>query len=214
MKNITTVLFDLDGTLIKTWPFICGSFRYVLSHFGLSDAGLSDSKMRHCGLYEAYEHLGVSKDRHDKAGKLHIQFQSDPVNLNTLEHCQHAEKVLQELHRQGFNLGIVSNRQKNHRDLLRHCRLEHYFQCVIGHEHAGVGKPNPKGIQLALSHFKVDADQAVIIGDTIADIKAGKNAGILTVAIDGSECREDLIAAKPDYLFDDLGALLPLLVKT
>ncbi len=123
-------------------------------------------------------------DQREVATRLHLEFQTDPKNLETLQLCSNALSVLEKLHSHEFNLAVVSNRSKNHGDLIAHCGLRDYVRYVVGHEHVSKGKPDPEGIHLALAHFNVVPSQAVIVGDTVADVIAGKNASIHTVAVE------------------------------
>ena len=56
------------------------------------------------------------------------------------------------------------------------------FDYVISGREITHGKPDPQIYLLTLDHFGLNRDEAVIIEDSPYGIKAGKNAGILTLA--------------------------------
>jgi phosphoglycolate phosphatase len=59
-----------------------------------------------------------------------------------------------------------------------------------------------------LAELKVEARKAVMIGDGDTDIAAGKAAGVYTCGVTYGLCeREELVAARPDVVIDDLREL-------
>jgi phosphoglycolate phosphatase len=208
MKNVKAVLFDLDGLLIQSWPFICASYNYVLTHLKLPQHGMSHPKMRHCTLEQAYAHLGVSGDMVHVANRMHLEFQS--LNLHLLKPFPDTIPTLRALEAR-CHRAVVSNRKKNAPDLLKHCDLLDHFDLVIGAEDVSRGKPHPEGIFHALDYFGLEPYEVVMVGDTTADVEAGKRIGAWTVAVDGSDCAEAIFQARPDFFVKNLGELVPLL---
>jgi len=64
-------------------------------------------------------------------------------------------------------------------------------------------KPNIGMIKTAANEFNIDLDSSYIIGDSVRDIKCGKNAGLITIGLrTGKKCKDGDI--DPDYYFEDL----------
>ena len=60
-----------------------------------------------------------------------------------------------------------------------------------------------------------DRSRVLKIGDTIADIQEGKNAGVITaVVMTGTQTRDELIKLNPDYIFADITDLLNILTTS
>lgn len=212
MKEVTTVLFDLDGLLVRSWPLIMGSYGHVLTQLKLSAEGLKHPKMRHCTLHQAYEHLGVNSPQViEEATRLHLEFQAENLHLLEAFPEVHPTLYVLKVFKPRLRMGVVSNRQGNAARLLKHCHLLHHMELVIGAEDVPLGKPSPRGIYEALEYFGSEPHQTVIVGDTVVDVQAGKSIGAWTVAIDGSECREELEKAHPDFLLNNISELIPLL---
>jgi len=77
-------------------------------------------------------------------------------------------------------------------------------------------RPEPDMIRHAMIEFGIqDAAEVVKVGDSAIDIEEGKNAGCgLNIGITtGAHTFDQLKAAEPDYIIDDLLELLPLLDK-
>jgi len=79
------------------------------------------------------------------------------------------------------------------------------------------GKPSIYAAQTALNRLGVRANQAVMVGDSLtSDIKLGKRANMRTVlTLTGTHSRADAAALpieeQPDYIIQDLSALIPIL---
>lgn len=75
-------------------------------------------------------------------------------------------------------------------------------------------RPHPDMIFMAMELMGINnADEVVKVGDSAIDIEEGKNADCgLTVGITtGAHTRDQLAAANPDFIIDNLADLLPLL---
>ncbi len=91
-------------------------------------------------------------------------------------------------------------------------RLDKYFSYIVTATDTCKPKPSPEALIKAVSAINVDLCSCIIVGDSIVDIKAGKAAGVRTVAVlTGLYSREELSSAKPDYLIDDISKLPNLL---
>ncbi|MGD8278127.1 MAG: HAD hydrolase-like protein [Gemmatimonadota bacterium] len=85
---------------------------------------------------------------------------------------------------------------------------------VTSAEAAGGGRPGPAMVLDAMRHFRIEDPAAVLkVGDTVADIEEGRNAGVWTVAVlTGTQGRDALAAAEPDFVLESVAALPSLLV--
>jgi phosphoglycolate phosphatase-like HAD superfamily hydrolase len=85
---------------------------------------------------------------------------------------------------------------------------------VFGHEAISRADLPPLALQRATALLDriFSADEVWIVGDTLADIECAKVNGLRVAAVTtGFEARDDLAAAAPDYLIDDLRELLDIL---
>lgn len=79
-------------------------------------------------------------------------------------------------------------------------------------EEVGAGRPDPALLRRMMELSGItDPGKVLKVGDTVMDIREGKNAGVLTAAVrTGTQSREDLAAAEPDFILGsvrDLPAL-------
>lgn len=118
-----------------------------------------------------------------------------------------AVAALEALAAQGRRLGLVTrNSEANARATLRAAGLDRFFEPddVVGRE-ACAPKPSPDGIGRLLARWQADATDAVMVGDYLFDLQAGRAAGTATILFDAAgEYRWSEYA---DLCIDSLGAL-------
>jgi len=98
----------------------------------------------------------------------------------------HSKELLELLKAHGHAIGIVTrNGHGIALATLKACGLDEFFtdEFVISRD-CCEPKPSPAGVNLLLSRWSAPASSAVIVGDYLFDLEAGKNAGIATVHLD------------------------------
>ena len=115
-----------------------------------------------------------------------------------------------------FTLGIVTTKEPEQAKIvLRRLGLSPFFQHIQGGTPDLRLKPAPDTILAALAILHCAPPQALMVGDTPADILAGKAAGLMTCAVTyGFGGREALLQCAPDYVIDTFGELLTLVRKS
>lgn len=182
----TTILFDLDGTLVDT----VNAF-YLLAKQTGAEFGLEVSKER---MYETLN-LGISywdhvvpasvddrpamvKKLNDRAMQLWPALIKDNAGAFT-----GVRETLSELKTAGFALGIVTGSGAWSLDLLYEPGVADMFEAVITGHDVKQRKPDPEGINLCLQRMGVAAGDAVYVGDSVIDVQASRAAGVLPIAV-------------------------------
>jgi pyrophosphatase PpaX len=85
---------------------------------------------------------------------------------------------------------------------LQRAGLLHYFAAIVGYDDTDAHKPDAEPVLAALQRLTIyDPDDAMMIGDTPADIGAAKAAGCRSVAaLWGSIDRAAVLAMEPDHV--------------
>ena len=97
-----------------------------------------------------------------------------------------ARTLLTHLHTTGHVLGVLTRNSRRVATItLEAAQLSHFFapQVVLGRDDAEP-KPDPAGILRLLEHWGAAAEDAVMVGDYLFDLEAGRAAGVATVLID------------------------------
>ena len=110
----------------------------------------------------------------------------------------------------GFRLAVVTTKESSQAErILRRLALGAFFHHVQGGSRGLRLKPAPDTVLAALAALRCAPRHALMVGDTPADILAGKAAGTMTCAVTyGFGTREALMQCAPDYLIDSFGELL------
>jgi pyrophosphatase PpaX len=206
------VLFDLDGTLLDTVPFILAAVRHAFEGYPrvptdtewIAGIGtpllvqLAQFAVRPADverLYERYRAFWLGK--HDRYTK---PFPG-------------AIELVESLHAAGHALGVVTAKVEvgAHRSL-RLVGLDPFFPVVVAADSGVPAKPAPDGIWLAARRLGRDPADTVFIGDSPHDIAAGNAAGAISVAALWGACtREQLAAASPRHFVASVLELGPLI---
>jgi N-acetyl-D-muramate 6-phosphate phosphatase len=83
-----------------------------------------------------------------------------------------------------FLMAVVSARDKNTTlQFLEHFDLLPYFEVVVTAQTCQHTKPFPDPVIYAAQALGLEAEQCVMVGDTIVDVIAGRSAGAQTIAV-------------------------------
>jgi len=86
--------------------------------------------------------------------------------------------------------------------------LAKYFQYIVTALDTSNPKPSPEALIRCARRFGIETCKCAVVGDSIADIKAGKNAGTITVAVlSGIFSRNELKKEKPDLILENVNQL-------
>jgi HAD superfamily hydrolase (TIGR01509 family) len=86
--------------------------------------------------------------------------------------------------------------------------LAKHFQKIITAKGNMKPKPSPEGLLSCLKQLRIETCECWVVGDSVVDIRAGKNAGVKTVAVlSGIFTREELEKEKPDLILKNVSEL-------
>jgi len=183
----STVLFDLDGTLIDTAPdFIRCLNELRLSH-GLP--ALPAPHIRRSVSNGARAMIkvgfGLEPDHPDYLEK-HTAFldlyEAGVAVETTL--FEGMDNLLKSLEARGIPWGIVTNKPVRFAvPLVEALGLANRCAAVICPDHVTQRKPHPEALFLACKEVGVEPTAGIYVGDHERDIEAGRNAGMTTIAV-------------------------------
>ena len=182
------VVFDLDGTLIDSAPDIADAINMVMAELGR--VGFTDTKVREmvgtgwAGLLDrAMEMTGGMPD--EGLEWLNDRFRAHYVPRSTRLSSVYptAMQTIKDLHGDGVALGICTNKRQIATDIIvTEFGLRPYMGAVVGGD-TGVMKPDPQHIAVVLDKLGVAASDAVMIGDSRADLDAAKGLDMPCVLV-------------------------------
>jgi HAD superfamily hydrolase (TIGR01549 family) len=214
--TITTILFDLDGTLVDSRHDIAVAFRHAWETVFGDTPPDTGAIAQHIGkpLEEMLSELGgrlspplfsafLTRYRSTYAMQDACLARLYPEVIAALRALSH------------FMLGIVTTKEPGQAEItLRRLGLTPFFRHIQG----GIAnirlKPAPDPILAALAALHSSPARALVVGDTPADILAGKAAGTTTCAVTyGFGTREALLRCAPDHVIASFGELVDIVRK-
>ncbi|WP_331774562.1 HAD family hydrolase [Sulfurospirillum sp. 1612] len=189
----TTILFDLDGTLIDSTDAILESFHtsFKQCNFSSPDDTAIKSLIGHT-LEDMYLQLGVPKEEHQRIIAAYKEHYRQISRAQTLL-LPYAKEAL-EAAKTFATLGVVTTKTKRYSlELLEHLGILDYFTSIIGREDVQNPKPHPEPVLKAIAMLHAEKASTWMVGDTILDIQSANQAGIQSCAVlCGYGMREDL----------------------
>ncbi len=210
--SFSTILFDLDGTVIDSGAIILASMRHATREvLGLE---YSDEELMKTvggpGLVAQMEAIAP-----EHAERLVDVYRAHNLPLHdTLEACVGMEAVLVRLHEEGRTLGIVTAKWRATAELaFATVPLGHLFATIVGGDETERHKPDPEPLLLAAERLGVEPAAAAYVGDSPFDVRAAKAAGMYSVAVTWGRIhdRARLEAEEPDAIADTAEELLGIL---
>ena len=180
--KIKAVLFDMDGVLIEAKDWHYEALNKALALFGMEISRV-DHLTSFDGLptLKKLEYLtierGLPKELHRFINELKQKYTMDIVytQCNPVFIHQYALSKLRAL---GYRTAVCSNSVRNSVEvMMQRGGLSPYLELMVSNEDVRNGKPNPEMYTKAMSHFKLDPAECLIIEDNENGIKAAKAAG-------------------------------------
>lgn len=180
-NRVTTVVFDLDGTLIDSAPDIRAAANRMLADQGLAPLDLPTIiSFVGNGLPKLVERVMQARglDMSD-----HARLTAETLahyNTATSELSQlypGAREALEQLAARGYAMGLCTNKpEAPARHILDHFGLSHLFPVVIGGDTLAVKKPDPA--HLLRTFDQLPAGPCVFVGDSEVDAETAHRAGV------------------------------------
>lgn len=186
MKHYTTVIFDLDGTLLDTLQDLSNSVNYALSQKGCPLHTPEEIRlMVGNGIRKLMERAvpkGLPPAEFEEVFALFKAHYAIHCNDNT---CPYPGilALLSTLREQGYGLAIVSNKVDSAVKTLRDLYFKDTVRVAIGEKEGIRRKPAPDTALAALKELGADAAQAVYVGDSDVDIQTAANAGMDCISV-------------------------------
>lgn len=208
-----TIILDFDGTLGDTRMNIVKTLQQTLEQFSLPVADEAECAATiGIPLFDAFLQLVPSLTREQARECVDLYRDIFEVNKKMLlpKLFPHVLDTMRLLHSKGIILTIASSRSNaSLHDFVREMGLQPYVSYVIGAEDVTHAKPQPEPVLKTLSHFGLNADDTLVVGDMHYDILMGKNAGAKTCGVTyGNATRQQLEESGADYIIDDFAQLL------
>ncbi len=221
---MSVLVFDLDGTLVSSMEDLVATLNVVMTeagHAAIPEAhvanmvGLGARVLIQRGL----EFNGVAWSD-ETVAPLFARF-LEHYAANIAVHTRPYDGVvaaLEGFRRQGWKLAVCTNKaERLTLPLLAELDLARYFDAVVGGDTFPVSKPDAEPIHGAILRAGGEIAGSIMIGDSVTDITAARNAGIPVIAVDFGYTPVPVAELGPDRVishFDELAAAVAELART
>lgn len=199
-------IFDLDGTLMDSARDICGAIQEVLVARGRND--ITDARLRrYIGrhLVDMFYDLGVPDDQIEPMIADYRRLYPERKHAQTSVIPGVAE-MLEGLG--GLKSTATIKSTVNTRIILDQFGLLRHFDHVQGTD-GFPSKPEPDVIFKSLEALGVQREDCLFVGDSAADMEAGRRAGVATCGVRyGYGDPQEMSRFEPSYWIDDPRELL------
>lgn len=204
------IIFDFDGTLADTLPICYYSFQKVFKQFDDRELSAEEIKLMFGPSETGIIRHNLLDDNKEEAIELYYAcYLEEHARL-----VQPNEEILQLLHDlkdQQYKLGIFTGKAKRSLDIsLQQLNMENIFDVLITGDDVEEPKPHPEGLLKALHILKINNKEAVFVGDSDADILAGRQSSVYTIGVQWLD-RNICFQTKPDTTLNNVSDLYLLL---
>ena len=222
MNKPAMVLIDVDGTLVDSVPDLTYCVDEMMKRLDMPAHG--EAKVRNWvgnGVERLVRRALVGQldgepdeALYEQAYPIFLELYRDNTSKRS---CLYPgiKEGLDYLKTEGYKMGCVTNKAAQFTEpLLKDLGVYDYFSIVISGDTLPQKKPDPAPLLHAAKFFNVSPEQAMMIGDSISDVKAARAAGFRIVCMTyGYNHGVDIRDANPDAVMDSMAELPDLLGK-
>ncbi|VVT19721.1 phosphoglycolate phosphatase [Rhizobium sp. EC-SD404] len=219
MATAPLVIFDLDGTLVDTGPDLVDSLNHTIGTVGLAPVVLEDlnhlvgqgARVMIARAF-AMQKVETTPEQGDHLFAVFLEHYS----ANMPGHSRPFPGLVEAMDRleaEGFALAVCTNKSETMSlRLLQTLGLSERFKAIVGGDSLPHRKPDPRHILGTIERAGGDPATSVMIGDSINDIAAARDAGVASIGVPFGYTDVPITELKPDRVIEHFDALTPALV--
>ena len=215
MKQIYTILFDLDGTLVDTAPDLMMAHNHVMKKFGYQTktteeirelVGQGAGALIGRSIWgQAKKEFGKVQDQKikDNMTKEFIDFYGKNI-LHKSTLINGVKEFLVWCKNQKISMGVCTNKTEHLAvDLLKQIGIYDFFEYVAGHNTFDYCKPDPRHLTSVIEILDGDIKKSLMIGDSETDANAAKEAGIPVILLEDGYTEKNTSEIYHNHLIRD-----------
>lgn len=214
----TTIIFDVDGTLIDSAADIHGALNHGLALAGCGSIEFGPSReLIGLGLEGSLEKVLADRGCSFEPGEL-ARIRSACTAYYDIHLVVHTRlfdgvrETLEVLQRAGVAMGLCTNkRAEPTRHILTTLGVGGYFGVLMARGSLPQGKPHPAPLLAAIEALGGRPEEAAMVGDSHIDIDCARAAGVASVAVSYGYSDRPVAELGADHVierFHDLPAAL------
>lgn len=200
------LIFDIDGTLTSTNELIFASFNFITKKY-LGKTYTPDEIVNLFGPTEDQILLEICGENYEKAKQDYYEFYS--ANHHMADLYPGINALLSDLKERNLLLSIYTGKGRKAAVItLKKLEIFDYFDLIITGDDVTEHKPSAEGINKFLEKFNLAKNEVLMIGDSPADIKASKAAGVkIASVLWDSYAKDKVLKLNSDFIFYSVNEL-------
>ncbi len=225
MKQIYTILFDLDGTLVDTAPDLMNAHNHVMSKFGYPTKSTEEIRNLVGGgagamigrsiWGQAKKEFGKVQD--EKIKKEMVKEFVDYYGKNIVNESKlidGAKDFLIWSKENNISMAVCTNKQEHLAiDLLKKIGIYDFFEYVAGHNTFDYCKPDPRHLTSVVEILGGDLKKTLMVGDSETDANAAKAAGIPVILLEDGYTEKNTTEIYHNHLIKDFIGIEKIITK-
>ncbi len=225
MKQIYTILFDLDGTLVDTAPDLMSAHNHVMNKFGYPTKSTEEIRNLVGGgagamigrsiWGQAKKEFGKVQD--EKIKKEMVKEFVDYYGKNIVKESKlidGAKDFLIWSKEKNISMAVCTNKQEHLAiDLLKKIGIYDFFEYVAGHNTFDYCKPDPRHLTSVVEILDGDLKKTLMIGDSETDANAAKSAGIPVILLEDGYTEKNTTEIYHNHLIKDFIGIEKIVTK-
>jgi len=217
----SSIIFDLDGTLVDSAPDLMDAHNYVMRKYGYSTKELNHIR---CLAGRGAANLilrSVEKDEKKISKLLHQEMTNDFINFyreNISKKSAPLRGVVEFLKwskSKKILLGVCTNKLENlAKKLLLELDMIKYFQYIAGSDTFEYRKPDPRHLTNILEIFESEPSCSLMVGDSETDADTAKSAKVRFVLVKNGYTEKNYEMIQHDFLIKDFLEMEHIVSKT
>ncbi|WP_440939044.1 HAD-IA family hydrolase [Candidatus Pelagibacter sp.] len=225
MKQIYTILFDLDGTLVDTAPDLMNAHNHVMNKFGYPTKSTEEIRNLVGGgagamigrsiWGQAKKEFGKVQD--EKIKKEMVKEFVDYYGKNIVNESKlidGAKDFLKWSKEKNISMAVCTNKQEHLAiDLLKKIGIYDFFEYVAGHNTFDYCKPDPRHLTSVVEILGGDLKKTLMVGDSETDANAAKAAGIPVILLEDGYTEKNTTEIYHNHLIKDFIGIEKIITK-
>ncbi len=225
MKQIYTILFDLDGTLVDTAPDLMNAHNHVMNKFGYPTKSTEEIRNLVGGgagamigrsiWGQAKKEFGKVQD--EKIKKEMVKEFVDYYGKNIVNESKlidGAKDFLKWSKEKNISMAVCTNKQEHLAiDLLKKIGIYDFFEYVAGHNTFDYCKPDPRHLTSVVEILGGDLKKTLMVGDSETDANAAKAAGIPVILLEDGYTEKNITEIYHNHLIKDFIGIEKIVAK-
>jgi HAD superfamily hydrolase (TIGR01549 family) len=224
--TVKAVVFDLDGTVASfniDYKSIRADVRSFLMRAGLPASILSTNE----SIFEMLKKAEIFMKNNGKSEKAFMDTRKKVSEIAERYELEAAKttslisgilEILKTLKKMNLKMGLCTiNSEKSTNYILKRFAIANFFDVVTPRDNVKYVKPNAEHLEATLKALGVNAEETVVVGDGVSDMKCARELNAIAVGLPtGVSSPKELISSGANYFITsitDLPALIEDLSK-